>query len=147
MLRPDIYKILRFVISGTTAAAVNIGVLFFLVHACSLQYLVASVISFLASVGVGFTLQKFWTFRDRSTTGTQGQLAGYTSITIMNLGLNTLLMYVLVSHLYIWYIGAQFISGLVIAVTSYIGNSLFVFKVRNTAPVMPSSQPIQDSFQ
>lgn len=123
-----VLRLARFVIAGTTAAAANILILYLLVEFLHIHYLAASVMSFIASIGVGFTLQKFWTFRDHSTSMTHIQLGKYSMITTANLGINTLLMYTFVSILGMWYILAQICAGGVIAFTSYVGNSLFVFE-------------------
>lgn len=123
----QIPKIVRFLIAGVTAAASNIVVLYVLVGYVHVYYLTASVISFITSVAVGFTLQKFWAFKDTNTENAHVQLAKYTLITTANLCINTLLMYVLVSIFGIWYLSAQILSGAVIAVVSYTCNSLFVF--------------------
>lgn len=131
MQRDSIQKIVRFIIAGTIAAGSNISVLYILVRFFSVYYLAASVVSFLASVAIGFTLQKFWAFRDTATEQAHMQLLKYASITTMNLCINTLLMYTFVSVLGVWYLAAQIISGLVIAIVSYTCNSMFVFNQPN----------------
>jgi len=118
---------MRFLVSGTTAAAVNIFILFLLVEYVHIYYLVASVLSYLGSLVFGFTLQKFWAFRDYSTHRTHFQALGYVIVTATNLGFNTVLMYVLVSVLGVWYILAQFFAGAAMAVTSYFAYKTFVF--------------------
>lgn len=128
MRSPKLRKLVRYVLAGTTAAAGNIGILFVLVEYFHIYYLAASVLSYLGALGLGFTLQKFWTFRDHSTHKTHFQLFLYMGVTTMNLGINTTLMYFFVSVLGIWYIAAQVLAGGAIAVTGYIAYQGFVFK-------------------
>lgn len=128
MLSPRIWKIARYVVAGTTAALCNLSILFTLVHFFHLHYLIASVLSFIGSIGAGFLLQKFWTFRDQASTGTHLQLVLYIGVTTINLGINTALMYLFVSVLGIWYLAAQVLAGVCIAVTGYFGYQNLVFK-------------------
>lgn len=122
-----LHRIVRFVIAGITAAVVNVAMLYVLVDYMRVYYLIASICSFLLSVGVGFTLQKFWAFRDTTTAQAHIQLIKYGLITTTNLVVNTLLMYFFVSILGMWYVAAQVFSGIAIAVISYTANSFFVF--------------------
>jgi putative flippase GtrA len=118
------YKIARFLISGTTAAVVNLLLLAFFVEHAGIHYLTASILSFFGSLGVSFTLQKFWTFKSHAIRGSHQEFMRYTAITLTNLVINTSLMYLFVSILGWWYIAAQIVAGMVIAVTGYAGYSL-----------------------
>jgi len=121
-------KLIRYLCAGTTAAGANLLILFVLVHYFELYYLTASVIGVLSSMLLGFALQKFWTFKDRITNRMHFQFLGYIIISGMNLVINTGLMYLFVSKLGIWYLAAQVLAGIVIAITGYIGYQHFVFK-------------------
>jgi putative flippase GtrA len=128
MLSPRLQKIARYIISGSTAALVNVGILFVLVDFVHIHYLSASIVSYLLALVVSFSLQKFWTFRESASGAVHTQFALYTVITLVNLGINTALMYAFVSVLGIWYLLAQIISGLLIAVMSYFVYQRFVFR-------------------
>lgn len=128
------YHLLRYLMSGATAAASNIALLYLLVHFGGMHYLYASVIAFLASVAVSFTLQKFWTFRDRFTHDVREQFTRYSVVVLVNLTLNTGLMYALVDWAALWYVLAQVITTSVVAVVGYIGYKRFVFRERPPAP-------------
>src|SRR3989338_11713432 len=60
------WRPLRYLLSGGTAAAANLTVLFVLVHFFHIWYLEASVLSFIIGMCVSFVLQKFFTFSDFS---------------------------------------------------------------------------------
>ncbi len=121
-------RLVRYLCSGVTAALLNIGILFILVEYVQIHYLSASICAVLGSMVAGFTLQKFWTFKDRGLARTHVQFTGYAAVSALNLVVNTSVMYVLVSFLGVWYIAAQVIAGGCIAVTGYIGYRNFVFK-------------------
>ncbi len=124
------FKLIRYLISGGTAAATNWTVLFFLVHFGHVYYLSASVIAFVLSIGVSFTMQKFWTFQDTTVDSMRAQFTRYSVVIFSNLILNTLIVYVLVEKAGTWYLTAQIFGTVVIAITGYFGYKHFVFRVR-----------------
>jgi putative flippase GtrA len=113
--------------SGGLGAVTQLGGLFILKEFFHLWYLLASLLSYIFAVFVGFTLQKFWTFK-----GTQGhthkQAMGYVGLFVINLGINTLMMYVFVDKLNIWYLGAQVIASGLIAIESFFVYRHIIFK-------------------
>ncbi|MBX9765451.1 GtrA family protein [Patescibacteria group bacterium] len=126
------FRLMRYVFSGGTAAASNVIALFILVEFAHLHYLSASILAFIFSLGISFTLHKFLTFRDRQTHGMHKQIGRYLLVILGNLALNTTLVYALVEWLDVWYLFAQIIGAALVAVTGYIGYKYFVF--RESAP-------------
>jgi putative flippase GtrA len=136
MVSPNTAKILRFLISGTAGAVVNIGTLFALVEYLHLYYLTAAILSYLVSIAFGFALQKFWTFRDHGLSGVHFQFARFTVIALINMAANTALMYLFVSVFGVQYLLSQIIVALMIAFASYVNYQKFVFT--------SSSPPVSD---
>lgn len=135
LLGTRLFKLIRYVTSGGTAALTNMTALFLLVHFGHVYYLYASILAFLISVGVSFMMQKFWTFRDTHVHDIHSQFARYTLVVFSNLLLNTVLMYVLVEKAGVWYLSAQFFTVIVIAFVGYFAYRHFVFRER-TAPLI-----------
>lgn len=127
-----LYTLIRFVISGGIAMLTNLSSLFVLVHYFGFHYLFASVIAFVISIGVSFSMQKFWTFQDRPTEDIQAQFSRYLAIILINLALNTAILYTLADIFGVWYLLAQFISGIIIAFIGYFSYKHFVFTERPT---------------
>ncbi len=123
-------KLIRYLISGGTAAAVNWGTLFLLVHIGTMHYLTASVVSFLVSIGASFTMQKFWTFRDNLVHDIHTQFSRYLVVILCSLLLNTVLVYLLVEIAHVWYLTSQVIATVIIAITNFFCYKHFVFKER-----------------
>ncbi|OGN16169.1 MAG: hypothetical protein A3B99_00900 [Candidatus Yanofskybacteria bacterium RIFCSPHIGHO2_02_FULL_44_12b] len=121
------WRILRYIISGGTAAVANLSILFVLVHFLDVWYLISSVISYALAILVSFLMQKYFTFNDftRDRIGKQGIL--HVGIQIFNLCLNTLLMYLLVDPAGVHYLLAQVISAGSIAVYSFFFYKHMVF--------------------
>ncbi|MFA5987833.1 MAG: GtrA family protein [Candidatus Paceibacterota bacterium] len=121
-------KVVKFVIAGGSAAVINLVCLYILTEFFGLWYLASSALSFLIAFGVSFVAQKYWTFQDGSRDGMGGQLFVYLLAQATNLFLNTLFMYILVDVFGLWYMLAQIIVGLSIAVGSFIVYNKFIFK-------------------
>lgn len=128
------YHLIRYLMSGAAAAASNLAVLFILVHFIRMYYLSASIVAFVASVAVSFTLQKFWTFQDSLTHDMRAQFVRYSAVVLTNLVLNIALMYLLVEKVGLWYLFAQVLTTGTIAIVGYIGYKRFVFRERSLAP-------------
>jgi len=121
-------QILRFLIAGGIAFTVNIAVLYLFTDILGIYYLISTVWAFVISLGVSFLLQKFWTFQDGSRDKLHIQLPLYLGMQVMNLILNTALMYVFVEYLYLWYLFSQVIIASGIAFSSFFINKTYIFK-------------------
>lgn len=131
LLGAKIWKLVRFLIAGGTAAASNLILFFVLVQFGNIYYLYASITSFVFSMVVSFTLQKFWTFRDSVVHDVPQQFARYAFVLSLSLMLNVVLLYSLVETLAIWTFFAQAIAVVVIAMFNYFGYQYFVFRDRS----------------
>lgn len=122
--------IVRYVISGGTATAVNLAVLFILTHFAGLHYLASGIIAFCVAVAISFLLQKKWTFQDYSTENAHKQFIIFVIVGIFNLGLNTLLLYLFTDIAHLYYLVSQILASGFVAFSSY-----FIYKVvfRNRA--------------
>lgn len=100
-------RLLRYLTAGGTAAAIDFILLYLFTDVAGIHYLLSSILAFLIAFVVSFILQKFWTFQDHSTNRVPTQATLYFVVAAANLLLNTLLMYVFVDALHLWYLFAQ----------------------------------------
>ncbi|MDP2593802.1 MAG: GtrA family protein [bacterium] len=121
------WRPLRYLLSGGTAAAANLAVLYILVHFFHMWYLEAAVLSFIVGMCVSFVLQKFFTFSHFSTEKLKRQTSLHASLQLVNLVLNTALMYAGVDLLHIPYLLAQFLISAGMAVYSFLFYKYLVF--------------------
>ncbi len=128
MTSAQFYKIIRYVISGGSAAAVTIGTLYICTSKLHIWYLYSSVIAYCFGVCVSFTLQKFWTFSHHSLENIHNEMVLYFLIMIVNLGVNSLLIYFFVDVLKIQYLIAGLLAAGLIAIFSFPVYKKFVFK-------------------
>lgn len=121
-------KLIVYIISGGTAAVVELGSLYFFKGILGLKLIPAVSLAFILAFCVSFLLQKFWTFEDRSVDQIHKQATKYFIITGTNFFLNLFLMYVLVEILHVWYMLAKFLISGGIAFFSFFVYRMFVFK-------------------
>jgi len=113
-------RIARFLIAGAATMLVNLAALYVFTEYAHVWYLASSIIAFCISYGVNFTLQKFWTFKNTDRRAVLRQLPLHLSLALFNLAFNTIILYALVEWGNVWYILAQVIAALIIAVESFI---------------------------
>ena len=122
------HLVVRYIISGGTAAFVDLSLLYLFNYVLGMQYLLAAILAFILSFFVSFVLQKFWTFKDISTETIHKQSVIYLGTSIFGLGLNTLLMYVFVGLFHLNVILAQIFAGILVACCTFFISRDFVFK-------------------
>lgn len=125
---PTHTRIFRFLLSGGTALLTDLAVLYLFTDVFGVWYLASAVIAFIFAFFVSFLLHKFWTFGDHSREDFHTQMSMYFFITVINLALNTLLMYLLVEKIGLQYIVAQIAASALIAVGSFFTYQRFVFR-------------------
>ena len=122
-------RIFLYIFSGGMGAITNIGILFILTEFFNINYLISGVISFLLSVIVSFSLQKNLTFndRDRDINNTHKKFIYFLIIALLNLIINTGILYCLTEYIGFYYILSQIFAGLIVAIWSYFVYKVFVF--------------------
>lgn len=134
-------RFIRFLVAGGTAAMVDLLFLYLFTDVFKIWYLGSAVLAFLFAFVVSFGLQKFWTFKGDHHHQSRAQLLLYLSINLINLGLNSLGLYLLVDKLGAWYLLSQVIMSGLLAFESYFIYKLVVFK--EASIVIPAKAGIQ----
>ncbi len=130
MHREKIFKIAKYIISGGTAAVVDLFFLYLFVEKFHLWYVFSAILAFLIAFSVSFSLQKFWTFKDKTTEKVHKQASIYFIVSVLNLGLNTFLMYIFVDLCGLHYFPSQILAGALLAISSFFIYSRFIFSPR-----------------
>lgn len=122
------FILFRYVVSGGTSASVDLVILYFLNSTLGMHYLWAATLAFCVAFFVSFVLQKFWTFRHRSTDRIHLQAAMYLVSSLIGLGLNTFFMYLFVDKVGLSVLGAQVVAGILVACCTFFISRHIVFK-------------------
>ena len=121
-------KVLLFIISGGTAALTNLVIYYTLLRVVGVWYLYSSITSFIISVVVGFYLQKYLTFENTSKSETLKQMSMFSLVSLLNLGINVLLMLFFVEITHFDQIFAKVCTLAVLACWNFFVYENFVFK-------------------
>lgn len=133
-LHPRLYAVafryrmyIKYIISGGTAAMVDLGLLAFFIEVFRFHYLVAATLAFVVAFFVSFILQKFWTFGHSTMDDVYAQAGTYLGIALSNLLINAGLMYLFVDTFGLRYLFSQILAGGLIALFSFVLYRRFVF--------------------
>lgn len=124
------YKsLIKFVVAGCFSGGTDLVLLFAFHGLARIDIVLSTSLAFILSFLVSFTLQKFWTFRNYCQDKVVHQLVLYVINACLGLYLNGLFMHILVNRYAVWYILAQIIVNLAIAVLNFIVYKFVVFKI------------------
>ena len=141
----SLLRVVRFFTSGVTAAVSNLVVLYIATELFSIWYLFSACMAFVVSFVVSFSLQKFWTFRDRQLQRAHTQAFFYFGVALVNLTVSISLLYFFVEFAGLHYLVGQILTmGLIACITFFIYRYL-IFDVpedENMSPLLPLSHLI-----
>lgn len=121
-------KMLRYILSGGTAAFTHLGALFVFTDVFGIWFVTANIGAFSLGLIVSFGLQKLWTFGDLRREGVHHQALWYALVQVLSLGIDTVLLYLLVTYAGWWYLAAQFVLLILIAVGNFFVFNYVIFK-------------------
>jgi putative flippase GtrA len=112
-------RVLRFIITGALTAVLYLTLSYLLKEMLELEYLVAATISYCIALVFNFLVQKFWSFHHSAVTHVHFEVTYYLCWSLVSLFLNLLLIYMMVSRMYLWYLLAQAVASVIVASASY----------------------------
>lgn len=125
---PKHTRFFRFFFSGGAALGADLVFLYLFTEIFGIWYLASAIVAFILAFTVSFTLQKFWTFGDHSREGLHTQIGIYFLVSVVNLALNTLLVFIFVEWAGLFYLFAQIVASALIAIESFFIYQRFIFK-------------------
>ena len=120
-------QILKFGIVGGTAFIVDYGIFTILSQFLNIHYLIASIISFSISVIYNYILSIKWVF-DVSKKQTTKEFAIFVILSVIGLGLNSLIMYISVDLLNIHEMISKILATAIVMVYNFITRKIFIEK-------------------
>lgn len=126
------HLVVRFVLSGGISAFVNVATLSILYYVFGLFYITASIVAFVVAFFFSLTLQKFWTFKDKSLNGLHWQTGKYLATSLFGLGINTFFLYIFVDHFNFYVFLAQILAGFLTGICTFFLSSDYVFNNRSS---------------
>ena len=118
-------RILRYAVVGVLGTAIHFGVLAALVEWGAVDAVLASAVGFLVTLLVSYVLNHRWTFKSPVSHGTA--FGRYAAVSLLGLGLNSIIMYLAVHVFGLWYILAQALVVIVVPAVNYSLNRSWTF--------------------
>ena len=119
-------RLARFLSAGSIGFGVYCVLLYVLTEYAEWWYLTSSITALVVNYSITFVLQKLWTFRDTTTHQLWRQSGHYILMVSGFYISNTVLLYVLVEYLGMWYMLAQALISIFLTIVSYrISKRLF----------------------
>lgn len=120
-------KVLRFIIAGSLGAITDLTILYILTDIWGVWYVFSTIVAFSMAFIVSFILQKFWTFKNYSKSAIRKQVPIYFVTALINVVVNTYLVFFLVHYQHVHYLLAQVITSCFIAVSSFVIYNKIIF--------------------
>jgi len=125
-------SIIKFFIAGSLAGIGNLVLLFVFHGVFEWDVILSTSLAFILAFLISFSLQKFWTFRDKSSKRIGKQLALYFATAFISLNINGILMHLLVNRYNVWYLLAQFVINLFIGLLNFVIYKFIIFTKNET---------------
>ena len=122
-------KFIKFCLVGVIGLSIDLGSLVIMVEYLHWNLYAANLISFVLALTNNFYLNKYWTFRDQNA-AILVQYVKFAIISLIGLGLNFLILYLLVDLAHLWYVYAKLIIAVVVAFWNFGANHWWTFKVQ-----------------
>lgn len=119
-------QIIKFGFVGGTAFVIDAGILFLLTHFLGIYYLISGAISFTVSVVFNYILSIKWVFDAKKNVKKSQELIVFIGLSIVGLGINQLMMWILVDIGHIYYMLSKIIATAVVMVYNFITRKMFI---------------------
>jgi putative flippase GtrA len=118
----------RYLLVGGFAFVCDTFTLFSLTQFLKVNYLVSAPIGFGVGTAANYVLSRRWVFRRRTLKNTPAELAIFTLIGVVGLGLNELILWVFQSKLGIYYLFAKGVSGVTVFIWNFGARKFALFR-------------------
>ncbi len=121
-------EFIRYVLVGGFAFVCDTSTLFSLTQFLKVNYLISAPVGFIVGTAVNYVLSRTWVFQRRSIVNTSAELAIFTLIGVVGLGLNELILWMFQSKLGIHYMFAKVVSGIVVFMWNFGARKIALFR-------------------
>lgn len=118
-------QILRFGIVGVIATLIDFSLLFILTEFVGINYFYSAIISFSISLLLNYIFSIKWVFNINKETSNK-LVIKFIILSIMGLGINQVIMYVLVEILLIYYMVSKIFATAVVMVWNFVTRKILI---------------------
>ncbi|MEK6819967.1 MAG: GtrA family protein [Nanoarchaeota archaeon] len=121
-------RFLKYSVSGGTAFAIDLTLLFILVSFLEINYLISVGAAFLFATSVNYTINKVWGFRDTKVSIKKSYLY-FMSLATLGVLLTVTLVGILVERFEIYYLLARIFVAGILGIFNFAMNYRFTFRM------------------
>ncbi len=126
--KKSIWEFFKFCLVGALNTGIHLGALYLLTEYFNIYYLLASCIGFCLAVTNSFILNTLWTFKADIKEKTAKRYAKFFAISLVALGVNLGLLYLITEYFHIWYMFSQLIATAISLFINFLGNKAWTYK-------------------
>ena len=125
-VHPEARLFCSYIIFAGIATLVDLGLLYYLTEFAGFYFLVSSALSYLCGAIVNYSLNKTFTFKNKSKKILH-QFGLFVAVALVGLGLNQLIIWLLVEFAGLWYMLAKCISIIIVVFWNFFGHKKMAF--------------------
>lgn len=125
--RPGLAQFIKFSVVGASNTVIDFGVYLLSTRVLGFYYLIGNVISFTVAGTWSYVINRKWTFRD-TTTRVHTQYLKFLIVSLVGLGLTSLLLYLFVHHLHLHDIVGKALAVAIVLIWNFSLNRLWTFR-------------------
>lgn len=116
----------KYVVSGATSVALQFAFLYFFVHICHLNATFSSTLAYVLTTIYLYLMLYHWAFKSNGKHEVLATKYAFTSL--LMLGLNFFVFWLLNERFHVWYMYAQIIASTIVCLANYVVNRLYTFR-------------------
>lgn len=124
--RTIMFQFAKFSAVGLTCFGVDYGLLIILTEFTSLEYFSSSAISFIVSTLLNYVLSMRFVFSGKEGMTRWAELLIFITLSVIGLGLNQMIMWIVVEEMKIFYLFAKILSSIIVSVFNFISRKVFL---------------------
>lgn len=121
-------QLFRYLFVGGSAFAVDFATLFVLTNYLHIHYLISAGVAFIFGIIVNYALSTLWVFNQRTMGNRWMEVAVFTLIGGIGLGLNELLMYLFTDRMHVYYMMSKAFSTAIVFMWNFTARKFLLFR-------------------
>lgn len=119
-------QFMKFGVVGVIAFVIDYGVMIALTELFGVPYLISTTVSFIVSVIFNYVASMRYVFKRKDDMSRRREFIIFVVLSVIGLGLNDLLMWIMVDHLLIDYRISKIVVTVIVAVWNFVSRKVFL---------------------
>lgn len=142
----DIKKFIKFCVVGIVNTSITFCIFYLLSETMGINYLVSSLLGYIAGVICSFSFNKRWTFNNKDNKAIL-QFGKFIILNLLSLGINLLILYICVKVFFISKVISQIVATGFTTAFNFLGSKVFVFAGTKEVSIEDSTMNIPTDLQ